>query len=238
MRRSIRITLIAVVLFLAAAAGLWRVSKSRTWQVAGEIVARVETEERVVALTFDDGPAPEHAEEILRVLRENGVRATFFVMGKDVERHPELARRMVEEGHELGNHSFQHRRMVLKSPAFIRAELERTDSLLRAAGQRGPILFRPPYGSKLVGLPRYLAKTGRTTVTWDVEPDSYEEVAATPEGITRHVLERARPGSIIILHPWYTSRRTSREAIGPVIAGLKARGFRFVTASELLAGSR
>jgi peptidoglycan/xylan/chitin deacetylase (PgdA/CDA1 family) len=237
-RKPIRIVLITVVLLAVALVGLWRVSKSRTWQPFGRIVARVETEEKVVALTFDDGPAPEHADEILRVLRENGVRATFFLMGKDVERHPELARRLRAEGHELGNHTFHHRRMVLKSTGFIRNEVEQTDSLLRAAGQPVPALFRPPYGTKLVGLPWYLSQTGRTTVTWDVEPDSYAEVAATPEGITRHVLERARPGSIVILHPWYASRRASREAMGPVVAGLRARGYRFVTASELLAMER
>jgi peptidoglycan/xylan/chitin deacetylase (PgdA/CDA1 family) len=227
--------LLALVLLLASAAGLWRLSGSRTFQLFGRIVARVETQEKVVALTFDDGPAPAHADEILRVLRESGVRATFFLTGAEVERNPGLARRLATEGHELGNHTFSHPRMLLRSPSFIRAEVERTDSLLRAAGQAGPILFRPPYGRKLLGLPLYLSRTGRTTVTWDVEPDSYPEVAATADGITRHVLERVRPGSIVLLHPWYDSRRTSREAIVPVIAGLRARGYRIVTVSELLA---
>lgn len=227
--------LLALVLLLASAAGLWRLSGSRTFQLFGRIVARVETREKVVALTFDDGPAPAHADEILRVLRENGVRATFFLTGAEVERNPGLARRLAAGGHELGNHTFSHPRMVLRSPSSIRAEVERTDSLLRAAGQAGPILFRPPYGRKLLGLPLYLSRTGRTTVTWDVEPDSYSEVAATADGITRHVLERVRPGSIVLLHPWYGSRRTSREAIAPVIAGLRARGYRIVTVSELLA---
>ena len=124
--------------------------------------------------------------------------------------------------------------MVLVSPGRVREEVERTDSLLRAAGQRGPIWFRPPYSYKFVVLPRYLASTGRTTVMWSIEPDSHEEVAETPEGIVRHVLDRVRPGSIIILHPWYASRRTSREALGPLVDSLHARGYRVETVRTLL----
>jgi peptidoglycan-N-acetylglucosamine deacetylase len=116
----------------------------------------------------------------------------------------------------------------------VSSEVGRTDSLIRAAGWRGPILFRPPYGYKLVALPRHLAREGRTTVTWDVEPDSYPDVAASPERIVRHVLDRARPGSIILLHPWYPSRATSLAAVGPLVDSLHARGYRVVPVGELL----
>ncbi|HKH92182.1 MAG TPA: polysaccharide deacetylase family protein [Gemmatimonadaceae bacterium] len=89
----------------------------------------------------------------------------------------------------------------------------------------------PEAGQKLVAAGHEL---GRTTVMWSVEPDSYPDVAATPEGIVRHVLERARPGSIVILHPWYPSRRTSRAAIGPLVDSLHARGYRVVSVGRLL----
>jgi peptidoglycan/xylan/chitin deacetylase (PgdA/CDA1 family) len=128
--------------------------------------------------------------------------------------------------------------MVLVTPGRIHEEVDRTDSLVRAAGQRGPIWFRPPFGYKLIGLPRYLASTGRTTVTWSIEPDSYRDVAATSRGIVRHVLDRVRPGSIILLHPWYPSRATSRAAIGPLVDSLHARGYRVETVGALLAASR
>jgi peptidoglycan/xylan/chitin deacetylase (PgdA/CDA1 family) len=212
----------------------FHLARSRTVQLFGRIVPRVETGERLVALTFDDGPAPEPIEEVLAVLASRGVRSTFFVNGANLERHPELGRRLLAAGHELGNHTYAHERMVLKSPAFIRSEVERTDALIRAAGQDGAILFRPPYGWKLVGLPWHLARTGRTTVTWDIDAD------APPAGrdarqIVASCLPRVRPGSIVLMHPWYAGRAPSRQALPVLVDLLQADGFRLVTVRELLA---
>jgi peptidoglycan/xylan/chitin deacetylase (PgdA/CDA1 family) len=214
---------------------LYPLHRSRTFQFFGQIVPRVETRDSVVALTFDDGPTASQADEMLSYLRANRVRATFYVTGSGVAEQPEVARRLVADGHELGNHTYSHRTMILRFPGFIRAEVERTDSAIRGVGFRGPITFRPPYTKKLFGLPLYLARTGRVTVTCDVEPESYPEVDGDAERITRHVLERARPGSIILLHPWYRSREASRRAVPAIVAGLRARGYDLVTVSELRA---
>jgi peptidoglycan-N-acetylglucosamine deacetylase len=172
------------------------------------------------------------------VLRTHGAHATFFLTGRELAESPEAGAKLVAAGHELGNHSYSHPHFFLLAPSRIREEVERTDSLLRAAGQRGTIYFRPPFGLKLVGLPRYLAATGRTTVMWSIEPDSYRDVAESPAGIVRHVLDRVHPGSIIILHPWYPTRRTSRQAIGPLVDSLHARGYRVETVGALLAAPR
>jgi peptidoglycan/xylan/chitin deacetylase (PgdA/CDA1 family) len=191
-----------------------------------------------VALTFDDGPTTALTDSIVKVLASRDVRATFFVIGADVGKAPEAARALVDAGHELGNHSFTHRRMILRGPRSIRSEVERTDSLLRVAGVREPIYFRPPYSYKLVVLPWVLWRSGRTTVTWDIEPDSYPDVAATADGIVRHVLDRVQPGSIILLHPWYPSRATSLAAVPVLIDSLQARGYRVTTVRDLLSGAR
>lgn len=237
--RRLAIGIVAVVVVLGATlAGLRQLARSRTVQLFGSIVPRVETAERRVALTFDDGPARPVGDSILTLLGARGVRATFFVTGNELAMAPELGSRLVAAGHELGNHTYHHKRMVLRSPRFVRTELERTDSLIRSAGQGGPIYFRPPFGYKLLILPWYLARKGRTTVTWDVEPDSYQTVAATSEGIVRHVLERIRPGSIILLHIWYPSRGTSLGAVGPLIDSLRARGYEVGPVRDLLAGHR
>jgi peptidoglycan/xylan/chitin deacetylase (PgdA/CDA1 family) len=228
------VVLLSVLALLFMAWGAWSVSDARGFQLFGHIVDRVETASPVVALTFDDGPTAAGADSILAILQRRGVRATFFFTGAEMQENPALAPRFVRAGHELGNHSWSHRRMLLRPPSFIRSEIERTDSLIRAAGHRGAIHFRPPYGKKLVGLPWYLARTGRTTIMWDVEPDSYPEVAASAERIVAHVSERARPGSIILLHVMYASRRESLGAVEGVIEELQARGLRFVTVSELL----
>ena len=225
LRRVLLVLAGTVVVLVGAVIGLRQLARSRTVQLFGTLVARVETGERRVALTFDDGPTPAVTDSILAVLAARDVRATFFVTGAEMARAPDAGARIVAAGHELGNHSWSHQRMVLRLPGFIRREVEHTDSLIRAAGHRGPVHFRPPYGYKLVGLPWYLSRTDRTTITWDVEPDSYADVAATPEGIVRHTLDRVRPGSIILLHPWYRSRATSLAAVGPLVDSLRARGY-------------
>lgn len=235
--RWMRGALLAIGLLLAAVAalvGTRALAKSRTVQLFGNLVARVPTEERIVALTFDDGPTPDVVDSIVAALAARDVRATFFVTGAQLADAPEAGRKLVAAGHELGNHTWSHRRMVPVSATTVRAEIEPTDSLIRATGHRGPIYFRPPYGYKLLALPWYLARNDRTTVTWDVEPDSYDDVAATSDGIVRHVLAEVRPGSIILLHPWYRSRATSLAAVGPLIDSLRARGYVVAPVRELL----
>ena len=239
-KRPRRLLLLAVVpvLVLTLLVGLRELAHARTVQLFGRLVAETHPSDSLVALSFDDGPADAVVDSLIEVLRVHGAQATFFLIGRELSQSPDAGRKLVAAGHELGNHSYSHRRMVLVSGGRVREEVERTDSLLRAVGQRGPIWFRPPYSYKLVTLPRYLAAHGRTTVMWSVEPDSYAEVAATPEGIVRHVLDRVRPGSIIILHPWYPSRRTSRAAIGPLVDSLHARGYRVVPVGRLLEPTR
>jgi chitin deacetylase len=222
---------------LGGAATLWQLSKSRTFQFFGVIVPRVDTQHKLVALTFDDGPTRDKTAEVLRLLRERRVRATFFVTGGELEQHMDAARDVVAAGHELGNHSYSHGRMVCVSPSYVRREVERTDDLIRAAGHAGEIHFRPPYGKKLLALPFYLSRHNRKTVTWDVAPDSDLAADADAEAITRHVMERTRPGSIILLHVMYPSRAQTLRAVPFIIEGLEREGYRLVTVSELMAAA-
>ncbi len=228
-----RKALVAVALLFLAAYGLLLFSRATTVQLFGEIVPRVETGRRVVALTFDDGPNPATVDEILGILAKHDVKATFFVMGAALEENPEVAAKIVRAGHELGNHSYSHVRMVFKSPGFIAKEIERTDALIRAAGQSDPIYFRAPYGKKLAGLPWYLSQHGRVHVTWDVAPDSANTKKSAAQ-LATETIAAAKPGSIILLHPWYPGREQTRAAIGPIIIGLKQKGLELVTVSELL----
>lgn len=227
-----------VVLLAAAVYGTWQLSRARTFQLFGEIVPRVETERKVVALTFDDGPSGETVDEILAALATRDVKATFFVCGGEIEKHPDAAAKLVRAGHELGNHSYSHRRMVFKSPSFIRSEYERTDALIRAAGHRGPIHVRAPYCKKLVGLPWYFAKNHRTHVTWDVDPESDPALDRNPDELVSFIGDRVRPGSIVLLHPWYRGRRHIRASLPRIIDLLKAKGYELVTVNELLSMRR
>ena len=230
-----RAAILCLVLMPLVAWSAWRISNSRRFQLFGEMVPRVETSAPVVALTFDDGPAPGYAQGILDILRAEGVKATFFVTGAAVEQNMAEARQLVAERHELGNHSYSHKRLIGRSYAFVRNEIERTDQLIRAAGYQGEIHFRPPYGKRLVVLPYYLTVTDRTTIFMDVEPESYREIAGDGEEIVRHVLEEVRPGSIVLLHVMHERRAETMGAVPAIIQGLRTRGYRFVTISELLA---
>ncbi|MGY0501943.1 polysaccharide deacetylase family protein [Nocardia sp. FBN12] len=230
MRKWLIGAVVGIVVVMAVAAGLYVVMNSRTYQVAGRLVDRVETDEKVVALTFDDGPTA-RTPQVLRMLAQSQVPATFYLVGDNLTAHPEYGAAIVGAGHEIGNHTYSHRRMVLVSGDTVRDEVERTDAEIRRAGYQGPITFRPPYGKKLWSLPHYLADHDRTTVTWDVEPDSAG--GASREAIVADTLAQTRPGSIILLHVMHGDE--SAAAVPEIVSGLRARGYRFVTVSELLA---
>lgn len=230
-----RAAIVVLVPTLLVAWGSWRLMKTPRYQIVGRLVDRVETDERVVALTFDDGPTARYTDEVLGILREEGVKATFFVVGTALERDLSVCQRITAEGHELGNHSYSHLPMILRPYADIREEIERTDAVIRRCGYEGEIHFRPPNGKKFLSLPLYLAWNGRTDIFWDVGPEGDRQVAADDARIAAYVLERVRPGSIVLLHLMYDSRVESREALPAIIQGLKAKGYRFVTISELLA---
>ncbi|MEV6214961.1 polysaccharide deacetylase family protein [Nocardia sp. NPDC051833] len=219
----------AVALLLVVVAGLYVLMNSRTYQLTGRLVDRVDTDEKLVALTFDDGPT-ERTPEILRTLAELRVPATFYLIGDDLAAQPDYGVAIAAAGHEIGNHSYSHRRMVLISGDTVRAEIERTDAEIRRTGYQGPITFRPPYGKKLWALPSYLAEHDRTTVTWDVEPDSAG--GATRAAIVDDTLAQTKPGSIVLLHVMHG--RESAAALPEIVSGLRARGYDFTTVSDLL----
>lgn len=241
MKTASRIALTIVctlVVFTLSTVAAWQMARSRSFQLVGNLVQRVATDQPFVALTFDDGPTATYTPEILSALADHDVKATFFLTGREIVANPEAAQSIQDAGHEIGNHTWSHKRLVLVDTKTIAEEIERTDDAIRNLGRQGEILFRPPYGYKFVNLPLYLSRTQRTTIMWDVEPESYEAVAADSTLLAEHVIEHARPGSIIILHAMYESRQTTRDALPAIIDGLRERGFEFATVTELLALSR
>ena len=231
--RKLYVILILIAVVAAALLILSEVSSSRSFQTFGRVVNRVGTSRKIVALTFDDGPSAEVTRPLLDLLERRQVRATFFVTGAELEKNMDRGIRIVASGHELGNHSYSHSRMIFVTPSFVRNEIERTDQLIREAGYQSEIHFRPPYGKKLFVLPYYLSQTGRTTVTWDVEPDS--DLGASATEIAQKAVAVTQPGSIILLHVMYPERGESFKAVSKIIDDLQGRGYEFVSVSELLA---
>ncbi|NKY56516.1 polysaccharide deacetylase family protein [Nocardia flavorosea] len=233
MRRWMIWAALGLAAVLVVPGGGYFLMNSRTYQLAGRLVDRVEAEDKVVALTLDDGPS-EHAGEVLDLLAAADIPATFYLNGRDLAARPELGRAIAEAGHEIGNHTYNHRRMVLVSSATVADEVQRTDTEIRKTGYQGNITFRPPYGKKLWTLPKYLSGHDRTTVTWDVEPEAGNSSA---DAIVAATVDQVRPGSIILLHTMFGSGAASRAAIGPIAEKLRADGYRFVTVSELIDGA-
>jgi peptidoglycan/xylan/chitin deacetylase (PgdA/CDA1 family) len=209
----------------------WQISKARCFTLTGAVTCRVKTQTRAVALTFDDGPTEHGVTQVATVLKSHGARATFFLIGREAKEKPELVRRLIADGHEIGNHSYSHRQMLLQSKSYYGEEIRRTDEALRQAGVARPRWFRPPFGKKLVGLPRAVAEEGYSMVTWDVEEPS---AAAQPQAYADEVLKRVRPGSIIIMHVMYKANAPARAALPLILAGLKSRGYQVVTVGELM----
>lgn len=219
--------LICLVILLFAA---YKLMNARSFQVFGGITDKVETNKKIVALTFDDGPS-ENVKEILSILKQYDVKATFFLIGNEIEKYPNEAKKIVQAGHQVGNHTYSHKRMVFKSPSFIKTEIDQTDQLIKEAGYQQEIVFRPPNGKKLIGLPYYLHKIDKKTITWNLEPDTYYD---TPQEKVDYVIKNSQPGSIILMHPMYDKSGNELQAIEGIIRGLKKKGYSFVTVDELM----
>jgi peptidoglycan-N-acetylglucosamine deacetylase len=190
---------------------------------------------KLIALTFDDGPWPKITPKVLEILKQHQIKATFFMIGRHLRLHPEIAQQVVAAGHGVGNHSWSH---PLKSEpieiAEIIAEIENTTvSLKKITGLRTD-LFRPPGGHLENGLVDYAHQKKYLTVMWTIDPaDTKPEVTA--QQISDHVLKQAKPGSIILLHDGGGDRSRTLTALPKIITGLKAQGYTFVSVNELLA---
>ena len=188
-----------------------------------------------VALTFDDGPS-EDTERLLDVLDESEVKATFFMIGRQVERFPATARRVVAEGHEVGNHSYSHPIFLYRTPRETRQQLERAQTVITKITGIRPRFARPPCGVRTPAYFRAAEKLGLRTVQWDVAGFDWKSRSA--KRIAHEVLRRVVPGSIILLHDGDSEgkqdRRETVVALPLIIEGLRARGLKVVPLTEML----
>jgi len=232
-RAAGRLAVVMLISITVVGTGVYRLTKSRDFQLAGELISHVDTDDKLVALTFDDGPVPAHTQETLTILKDHNALATFYLTGADSAKNRSQVKKIVDAGHEIGNHTYTHPRLYFMPRARVVDEIERTDAAIRAAGYEGEITFRPPGCKRLLTTPLYLANTNRTTVTWDLEPDSVEGVQNDADAITAYVVENVGPGSIILMHVMYDSREPSRRALPQILERLTDQGYRFVTVTEL-----
>jgi peptidoglycan/xylan/chitin deacetylase (PgdA/CDA1 family) len=234
-RAAVRVIAIALVALVLVGYGAFRLSKAQDVQLLGDFATHVDTSQKVVALTFDDGPSTEYAHRVVDVLEKHGAKGTFYVIGGEAAQEPAALERLVAAGEEIGNHTWDHRRLLAMSQSAIGDEIEKTDAVIRSAGYSGPISVRPPHGKRLLAAPWYLWRHGRTTVMWSLEPDSIGGIADDPDAMVDYVRHNVQPGDIILMHVMYESRDASRRALPRILEALAADGYRFVTVSQLLA---
>lgn len=197
--------------------------------VKGRVVHNIKTRQKVFALTFDDGPQPRYTRKVLDILKQNHIRATFFLIGKMVKEFPNIAREVAAEGHVIGNHSWSHP----SKPKDPLGEFVKTDAeIVRVLGRR-PDLFRPPYGLLHNGLAQTAEKHGDAVILWNSVGSDWSKTA-TSDSITHAVLGLAKPGGIALLHDGGGNRSKTVAALPRIISSLRSQGYRFVTIPQLL----
>lgn len=231
MKRKISGIIIIFLIIVGGSIGLYKLMNSRDYQIAGNLINNIKTTDKVVYLTFDDGPTKETS-KIIELLNDLNVKATFFLIGENIEQNREDTKLIIENGHDVGNHTYSHNRMIFKSPSYIKEEIDKTNDLIKSLGYEKEIFFRPPFGKKLFVLPMYLNKINQTTVMWNIEPESYEEVSVSSETIAKNVKENVSNGSIILLHPMNDSTDKTLESIRLIVEQLQSEGYTFELLSE------
>jgi peptidoglycan/xylan/chitin deacetylase (PgdA/CDA1 family) len=186
----------------------------------------------VVALTFDDGPDPVRTPALLDALAELDAPATFFVVGDIVDANAEVVRRIAREGHELGNHTYSHRYLPLARSRSVERELRATDRAVERATGIVPALARPPWGGRSPWTVRAFRRLAKRLVLWDVNSDDWK--GAPAREVVERVLERTRPGSIILMHEARDHGEVTVEAVRLLVPALRARGYQLMTVSAAL----
>ena len=200
-----------------------------TW-AQGQVVSQVKLKPGVkaVALTFDDGPWPRYTHQILKVLKQHQVKATFFMVGKELSRRPEIARDVVAQGHVIGNHSWDHS----SRPRAAVSQVKHTDSEIHKQLIIYSHLFRPPYGILKNGMAAQAKKEKHTVVLWSVDSEDWRRPSAAH--IAQTVMREVYPGGIILMHDGGGNRAHTVAALSMIIPQLKKQGYKFVTVPELL----
>jgi peptidoglycan/xylan/chitin deacetylase (PgdA/CDA1 family) len=184
-----------------------------------------------IAMTFDDGPSPETTPRLLDILKQRNIKATFFMIGQNAERNPAIVQRILADGHEIGNHSWTHPQLSKLSDDRVTEEINQTQAAIKSACGYTPVLLRPPYGAITARQKDWIEKQfGLSVIIWSVDPFDWKRPGASV--IEQRILAGARPGAIILSHDIH---KQTVDAMPATLDALAAKGFKFVTVSQLIA---
>ncbi|MFB9324468.1 polysaccharide deacetylase family protein [Paenibacillus aurantiacus] len=190
--------------------------------------------DKLIALTFDDGPDHRYTPDLLEVLKESDVKATFFMVGTQVKKYPDMVKQIVADGHGIGNHTYHHANLAKLNENEIIQEIKTTDALFQHAVGFVPHLVRAPYGSVSDLLKSIVSDNRRELVGWTVDTKDWD--GATVTAMRSNVNKNARPGGIVLMHSFGSKHlRNTVKLLPLIIEDLRAKGYTFVTVDELLA---
>ncbi len=195
--------------------------------------APVPAGEKVIALTFDDGPWPETTEKVLAALKKENVKATFYMVGQPLKSWPELGKKVLADGHVIANHTLHHWYKQM-SPLVAQREIEDTQQIIREVLNVETAYFRPPGGVLTNGLVAYAQKQGQSVNMWSVDSNDSRPNRPSPEAMLKTILAQATPGGIVLMHDGGGSHDNTARAVPQIIAKLREQGYKFVTVPELL----
>jgi peptidoglycan-N-acetylglucosamine deacetylase len=200
----------------------------------GEVVWEVTTDQKVIALTFDDGPDSVYTPQILDLLKRYDAKATFFVIGSKVEKNPDLTNREVYEGHELANHTYTHPRMNRISAQNLQEEIEKAQSIVHSVTGQNLNIFRPPGGVYNETVVNTAKRAGYLVVMWSWDQDTRDWSNPGVNKIVNRIISNDHHGGIVLFHDSGGDRSQTVAALAQILPELKTRGYRFLTVSELL----
>ncbi|MGG2054625.1 polysaccharide deacetylase family protein [Lysinibacillus pakistanensis] len=204
----------------------------RYYEEAGQILWDIKTDEKVIALTFDDGPHKKYTPEILDVLSKYDAKATFFIVGENAEKNPELALRIHDENHELAIHTYTH--PFKTNVSNLLKEIKQTHATIYGITGYSPVLFRPVEGQYTDAMIDAIHKEGYKVVMWSWHLDTFDWKSPGEKKIINTVLKGAKPGSVVLFHDGGGNREQTVRALKKVLPELEQQGYKFVTISELL----
>ncbi len=221
--------LFLLILFLFLGVGLryWINSPNRSFLI--KPICSFETNEKQLILTFDDGPG-QATPALLKLLAEQNIKAVFFVNGTKLERFPEIAKEIVSQGHIMANHSFKHETMTFKSFDYIEKDMLKTDSLIRLAGQKELLFYRPPYGKSFINLPRVLKKHQKKIFNWSIAPKAQYAATYSRENMVHQTIEQLHPGGILLLHDGWDNLKPEVlvDMVNAIVQAIRKEGYSFV----------
>jgi peptidoglycan/xylan/chitin deacetylase (PgdA/CDA1 family) len=235
-KRRLPIFLVLLIFFMVLTCLIWKVGQNQPQPCVQpqDVIGEVETSIKAVAFTFDDGPSPQGTRGILNVLAQHQAKATFFMVGTQIEKYPHLVKEVQLAGQEIGNHSYSHDYNIWDNPEVAIQDLKKSEQLIYTLTGQRPFLYRPPGGFINEKMMEASKEHNFRIVTWSWIQDTKDWKSPPAERQAAHIIKHIKPGQILLFHDGWGDRSQTIKAVDICMEKLSAQGYQFVTVSELI----